>query len=209
MDWATAASLATALGTLVLAVSTFAAVRSANRSSRLTERSLLAGLRPVLAPTRFGDPPEKIGFADGHWVKAEGGRGVAEFTDNVIYLAIAVRNVGNGLAVLHGWTLHSNLRFGDVPHDDPESFRRLTRDLYVPAGDSGMWQGAIRDPSEPLFAEARETIDATQPLTIELLYGDQDGGQRTISRFSLMPREDGQWVATVSRHWNLDRPDPR
>ena len=52
-DWATVASLATAGGTLVLAVATFASIRSANRSARIAERaartaerSLLAGQRP-------------------------------------------------------------------------------------------------------------------------------------------------------------------
>ena len=42
MDWVTASSLATAGGTLVLAVATFAAVRSSNRSARLTDVRLLA-----------------------------------------------------------------------------------------------------------------------------------------------------------------------
>jgi hypothetical protein len=23
------------------------------------------------------------------------------------------------------------------------------------------------------------------------------------------PRQDGQWMVVVARHWNLDRPDPR
>ena len=49
-DWATIASLATAGGTLVLAVSTFASVKSANRAARAAERSLLAGLRPLPMP---------------------------------------------------------------------------------------------------------------------------------------------------------------
>ena len=40
-DWATVASLATALGTLVLAVATFSAVRSGNRTARAAELSLL------------------------------------------------------------------------------------------------------------------------------------------------------------------------
>ena len=53
-DWVTISSLATAGdrwrplatagGTLVLAVATFSSVRSANRSARVAERSLLAGL---------------------------------------------------------------------------------------------------------------------------------------------------------------------
>jgi hypothetical protein len=47
-DWATIASLATALGTLILAVATFSAVRSANLTARVAQQSLLVGLRPVL-----------------------------------------------------------------------------------------------------------------------------------------------------------------
>ena len=46
-------------------------------------------------------------------------------------------------------------------------------------------------------------------MGIDLLYGDHEGGQHTISRFSLAPKEDGHWSAAVVRHWNLDRPDPR
>ena len=41
------------------------------------------------------------------------------------------------------------------------------------------------------------------------LYGDHEGGQRTITRFAMLPRDDGGWIAVVSRHWNLDRTDPR
>jgi hypothetical protein len=43
-----------------------------------------------------------------------------------------------------------------------------------------------------------------------LLYGDHEGGQRVISRFSVMPRDDEEyWIPSVVRHWNIDRPDPR
>jgi hypothetical protein len=45
---------------------------------------------------------------------------------------------------------------------------------------------------------------------IDVLYGDQHGGQRVISRFSMLPRSDQDgWLVTVARHWNVDRPDPR
>jgi hypothetical protein len=30
-----------------------------------------------------------------------------------------------------------------------------------------------------------------------------------ISRFTLLPAGDDAWLITVSRHWNLDRYDPR
>jgi len=39
-DWVTISSLATAGGTLVLALATFASVRSANRSARVAEMAL-------------------------------------------------------------------------------------------------------------------------------------------------------------------------
>lgn len=48
-----------------------------------------------------------------------------------------------------------------------------------------------------------------EPFTIDLLYGDQEGGQRTVSRFTVLPAGDGAWYSQVAKHWNLDRPDPR
>lgn len=129
-------SLATAAGTLVLAAATFAAVRSANRAARATERALLAGIRPVLVASRMEDPPEKVGFVDDHWVEVSGGRAVAEATDDAVYLAIALRNVGSGLAVLDRWDFYAESGAGDFPHREPEAFRRSTRDLYVPPATS-------------------------------------------------------------------------
>ena len=40
LDWVVISSLATAVGTLVLAVATFSAVRSSNRSARIAEAAL-------------------------------------------------------------------------------------------------------------------------------------------------------------------------
>jgi hypothetical protein len=45
--------------------------------------------------------------------------------------------------------------------------------------------------------------------TIELLYTDQVGGQHTISRFHLAPVGEDAWLASVGRHWYLDREGPR
>src|SRR2546423_15676801 len=105
-DWATISSLATAGGTLVLAAATFAAVRSANRSARATERALLAGIRPVLVTSRLEDPPEKVGFVDDKGFRVQGGHAIAEATDDAVYLAMALRNVGTGLAGPDPWGLY-------------------------------------------------------------------------------------------------------
>jgi hypothetical protein len=208
-DWATISALATAGGTMVLAVATFASVRSAQRAARTAERALLAGIRPVLVTSRLEDPPEKVGFVDDHWLKVPGGRGAAEVSDEAIYLAIALRNVGSGLAVLDRWDFNVDRPTGEMSRREPDDFRRLTRDIYIAAGDLGFWQGAFREPASPEFTSVRNAIEAGQPITIDLLYGDSEGGQRTITRFVMRPRQDGQWLATVSRHWNLDRADPR
>jgi hypothetical protein len=208
-DWVIVSSLATAVGTLVLAVATFASVRSANRSARVAEEAMLAGVRPLLMPSRLEDAPIKVNFADDHYVVVRGSGATAETTDEAIYLTMSVRNVGTGIALLHGW----RLEFVDEPshfeRPSLESFRRLTRDLYVASGDVTFWQGTYRDPSEPDFARARDLIAARHRIVLDLLYGDHQGGQRMISRFTLMPRGDDDWMATVARHWNVDRPDPR
>jgi hypothetical protein len=59
-DWSTAPSLATALGTLVLALATFVVVRAANRAARVAEYPMEIGIRPLLMPSRLEDTVQKI-----------------------------------------------------------------------------------------------------------------------------------------------------
>jgi hypothetical protein len=207
-DWVTISALATAGGTLVLAMATFASVRSANRAARAAERSLLAGLRPLLLPSRPEDPAQKVTFVEGRHLVAPGGVGVAECTGDAVYLAATLRNVGTGIGVLHGWRFYPE-RVTRAAHPAPEEFTRLTRDLYIAAGEVGFWQGTFRDPSAEEFSAAHAVVEAHTDWTIDLLYGDAEGGQRMISRYTMIPRGDGQWLASVGRHWNIDREDPR
>ena len=212
-DWATIATFATAIGTLVLAVATFAAVRSANRSARIAEASYLVNLRPVLVTSRLQDPVQKMRWVDDRWTAVEGAQSSVELVDGRIYLALSLRNVGSGLAVIFGWSVITGLAGPDIAHTDPDRFRMQTRDLYTAPGDIGFWQGAIREPDDPDYPGLSRAIRDCAPFTIELLYGDHEGGQRTISRFGLTPnrKPDGatRWFPSVSRHWYLDRPDPR
>jgi hypothetical protein len=209
VDWVTISALATAAGTLVLAIATFASVRSANRAARVAEQSLLVAIRPLLMPTRVDDPVQKVGFADQKWLHVPGGSSVAEVTDEAVYLAIALRNVGTGIAVLHGWYVHPDPQIGVNEHAPLEDFRRLSRDLFVAQGDVGFWQGAFRDPASEEYATARRVVEARTPFAIEILYGDLEGAQRVVTRYGLLPREDGDYYTSPSRHWNIDRPAPR
>jgi hypothetical protein len=210
VDAATIATYATAAGTLVLAIATFAAVRSSNRSARIAEAALQEQRRPLLAPSRLEDPKQKIRFLEGNWVSAAGGRAAVELIDGAVYLAISLRNVGSGIAVCQGWALRPGPGGSrDLPTHAPlEDFRLQARDLYIPAGDIGMWQGALRNPDDRVRAAGADAIDRGQPLTVELLYSDQVGRQRTISRFLLQPIDD-TWLVSLTRHWYLDWDGPR
>jgi hypothetical protein len=208
-DWTTISSLATGVGTLVLAVATFASVRSANRAARAAELSLLAGLRPLLVPSRLQDADQKIFFMGGSHVVIPGGRAVArEEETGELLLAASLRNAGSGLAVLYGWRFYPrDMRGDDRP--GPADFINQTRDLYVSPGDIGFWQGAFRDPASPDYKAARQAIFDAEALTIDLLYGDQEGGQRVITRFVLRSSREGTWISSATHHWNVDRPNPR
>jgi hypothetical protein len=217
-DWVTISSLATAAGTLVLAVATFSSVRSANRSARVAERSLLVGLRPVLTPSREQDPVERIRFGDQQILNVHGHGGAIEEHQGNICMAIALRNGGTGLAVIHAWRARpreaglSNPRAGHLDEQpDLDDFRRQQLDLYIPAGDTGYWQGAMRDPEEPGYHEVLAALrDDDEQVQIDLLYGDHEGGQRAIVRLvvSQWPEMEGK-RAYVIRYWHLDRGDPR
>ena len=214
VDWA---SWGTAVGTLVLAVATFASIRSANRSARNAERALQIGLRPVLFASRTHETIQKIHWGDGHWALLPPGRAVLEEEDGVIYLAMSLQNVGSGIAILHGWRIEPGVRISPQasPEEmqatamrirpDPATFRQQTRDLYSPPGDLSFWQAAIRTPDDPDRHRVEAAIRNECPLIVDLLYGDHEGGQQTISRFSLSryPGKD-EWFSSVAQHWYLN-----
>lgn len=64
-------------------------------------------------------PGGEDSFADGHWVRVDGGHAVLDIVEDVIYLAIALRHAGSGIAVLHGWSFHPNRLVGDAGHTGP------------------------------------------------------------------------------------------
>ncbi|NNC10554.1 hypothetical protein HII28_01455 [Planctomonas sp. JC2975] len=213
MDWTAFADFGTAIGTLVLAFATFAATRSANRSARLAEKALLEGLRPLLLPSNFGDETQKVRFQDGRWLVVKGGRASMQINAASVALVMSVRNVGSGLAVLHGWSIPKDPQ--EAPAD-PAAFRRLTRDIYVSTQYVGFVQVAIRDPESEAYRTVVERARSEDFVLVDVLYGDAEGTQRVISRFSVSkgpaehPSDDGEeYFVTVSRHWNIDLPSPR
>lgn len=208
VDWTVVASLATAVGTLALAASTFVAVRSANRSARLTEYAMQVGIRPLLVPSRLEDATQKIMWVDEHRVALPGAGATCEVVDGNIYLAMSLRNAAQGIAVIHGWHLRLDPLGSDHPHAEQEEFRPQLRDLYVPGDGVAFWQAAIRDEDDPEYAPLADTIGAGRVFAVELLYSDDEGGQRSIGMYATARLGEERWMASMVRHWNLDRPDP-
>jgi hypothetical protein len=219
-DWVTISALATAGGTLALAAATYGSVRSANRSAAVAELALQERRRPVLVNSRGDDRAQPVAFADRHSMSVAGGGAEVDADGEGVYLAASLRNVGAGIAVLQGWQCiavadadngwegrwRQNLVGGAPP--GVEDFRTLARDQYIASGEIGVWQAAVRDPADPLFAQVAAAAAEQLPLSVDLLYTDQVGGQRTISRFALVPGDDG-WQTASARHWYLDAPAPR
>jgi len=206
-DWVVISSLATAAGTLGLAATTYASVRSANRAARAAEQSMLAELRPLLVESSVDDPPLHVNFVDVTGITAPGGGAGVELLDDKLYVVLSLRNVGRGIGVLHGGRLSPARLSASVDHAPLEEFHLLTRDIYVPSGKLGFWQIAFRDPADQ---ERQALLDAVEQGSFgaEVLYGDYEGGQRVVTRFSVL-RADDAWQLSAVRHWQVDRPDPR
>jgi hypothetical protein len=208
-DWATVSSVATAGGTLVLAIATFGSVRSANRSTRLSELAFQEQMRPMLVHSHLDDPLQSIRFGDGHRVEADGGGAVVEEAKDNIYLAVSLRNVGAGIGVIQAWFPWSDETRSDE-HAALDQFRAQGRDFYIPPAGIGLWQGALRDPSQEIYSLVAAACRQRRPFSLELLYTDSTAAQRTISRFIITPSDRSQrWTAEVVRNWHLDRPGPR
>jgi hypothetical protein len=125
--------------------------------------------------------------------------------DGVVYLGMSLRNVGSGIGVLIGWHAWPSFDDSSRPHVPPEQFRLQGRDLLIPAGGIGLWQGALRDDSDDLHGAIAHAAAAPEGFLIDLMYADHMGGQRSITRFAITPvGEEKRWLSGASRHWQLD-----
>jgi hypothetical protein len=206
-DWVVISSLATGAGTLALAATTYLSVQSANRAARVAEISLLAGIRPLLVASNDTDEQLRVNFFEVHGIAVPGGRAAVELIDGDVFIVISLRNVGSGIAVLHGGVVYAAYQGAGSDQPGVDDFRLLSRDIYIPPASVGFWQIAFREDTE----ERRAVMEAIERgnFTADVLYGDYEGGQRAITRFGISREEDGAWYMSTVRHWQLDRAEPR
>lgn len=208
MDWVAISSLATAGGTLALAVTTYLSVRSANQAARTAERSLLAGLRPLIVESLESDPIQRVNFVDQRGVVTPGGGAAVQVIEDRIYVVLSLRNVGPGIGVLFGGRLYAERRGGMREEVDLDAFRMLSRDIYIPPGKIGFWQIAYRDRQDADYFAMLQAIERGE-LMADVLYGDYEGGQRMVTRYAVLRDDGGEWRLSTVRHMQIDREDPR
>lgn len=206
-DWVTISALATAGGTLALAATTYASVRSANRASRVAEQALLADLRPLLVESAETDPTQHVNFVEVTALPVPGGGAYVGQVDGSIFVVLSLKNVGPGIAVLHGGRVYGTQVTSRAEHSPVEAMRLLQRDLYIAPGDVGYYQIAFREGDRDLPDGLAAAIEAGA-ISVEVLYGDYEGGQRMISRYAVRSLGD-RWQVSTIRHWQLDRSEVR
>jgi len=85
-------------------------------------------------------------------VGADAGGGAAGAGTGPGSPVMSLRNIGAGIGVCQAWSVRPGLQRRVNDHVPEDEFRVQGRDLYIPAGDVGLWQGAIRDASDPSIA---------------------------------------------------------
>jgi len=84
-----------------------------------------------------------------------------------LVLAVSLRNVGPGIAVLHGGRVFPERQRARGDHAPLDEFSLLTRDIYIPPGKIGFWQIAFRDESperEEMLAAVDRGVFSVQVL---------------------------------------------
>lgn len=71
----------------------------------------------------------------------------------------------------------------------------------MPPGDLSFWQAGLRDRDDPHYGLARGAIERREPFAVFVYYTDHEGGQPTVSRFTVMPVRDSEWLPSVTHHW--------
>jgi hypothetical protein len=84
--------------------------------------------------SRLEDPEQELQFTEGTLLAVRGGEAALKVSDDAIYMAVSVRNVGTGLAVLLGWHVQVGVQLARS-HPPLDEFAGQRRDIYVPTGD--------------------------------------------------------------------------
>ena len=207
---------------MVLAVATFASVRSANRAGRSAERALQVGLRPVLFASRPHETVQKIRWGDGHWAALPPAAPCWRRRRRHLHGDVAAeRGLGHRRpARVEGWTP------SNAQSDTPRSRRCAPErpDVHPEVAHSAS-RPVICTPRRATSASGRPRSARGTTRTGARSWRCRDGsgpaGRPALRRPRGRPADDQplprrpypgkdeEWFHAVVQHWSLDREPPR
>jgi hypothetical protein len=192
------ATAALALATLLVAVP---AAWSALISAQETKRDLL----PVIIPAKAHGIKWIVRFTPHKHVVLENFDSYTDEDDQYVYFAVALRNIGAGIAVVLGTDASPKADLDDlVPkHVAPLSgMRRMARNMYLAKSDAAYLVFWTTSASSGIYKVIYDAVPKRQDIVLDLIYSDQDGRQMTVSRFELSWAMDvNRYVAKIVKHW--------
>ena len=189
-DTSTIASLATAGGTLVLAVATFASTALGQPRGAHVRAGAEGGdaSSAVQCPRRRTRRKRSDTAMITGCVLRDGLAAVQEVDgQHLLRDAAAQRRIGHRRAARLVSVAAPRRDGRSTPGDRANSARRRVTSTSRPATSaSGRRRCATRRTSYTRRCARRS--QRAMPLSVDLLYGDHEGGQRTITRFYMVPR---------------------
>lgn len=172
----------------------------------LSARQIKHNLLPIMVPARPDGRKRVARFTLEKHVTIRNADTYAEFDGDGVCLAVCLRNIGSGVAVLKGFDASPNDSAEPASYDVPSlsRFASALHALYLGPGDAAYL--AIFTSLDSSRTDAYEVVQETVPngasLLLDLVYTDHSGGQLTISRLELEWATDvDRYVAKVARYW--------
>jgi len=207
--------------TTLLAIVTFALVCATYLMAQTAKRQFGRQLLPILIPSRIRDPIRKVYFSNNTWQMLYGDQVLVDSVDT-LYVAIPLRNIGSGTAVVRG------LSIPDVGPDDDALPRRrpslknliaAKTDLLLGPGDISHLsidsEAQTADRQRHALQTQVERIDRDSGVYLDILHCDHVRRQHNITRIELAQVSEkssssgttsgAEHIARAVKHWPLRR----
>lgn len=118
----------------------------------------------------------------------------------MVYLAVSIRNVGSGVAVLHGWHVQAGLQT-QRSHPPLEEFTTQNLDIYVAPDGNGLWLSALRDPAPGLITAPQCWLFSARWLRLSDMTENNAAREVCIWTYWVRPEAEEGFKALLARHW--------
>jgi hypothetical protein len=191
--------------TIALAGTTMLVAVPAAWSALLSARQMKRNLLPIITPARPDGSKRVARFTPAKHVVLENADSFSQEDGERVYLAVCVRNIGSGVAVVRGVDANSTDEVKELAPDGIPALRGLVRSersLYLGPTEAAYLTMWATSSSSAGFDVVRRTVPAKGDLLLDLVYCDHAGRQLTVSRIELRWASDAnRYVARLVKYW--------